>query len=273
MLVETTELAGTSIWRQALPPSESSPAGADLAEEVDLAVIGGGLTGLSAAYHVLAAHPGARVLLLESERIGHGASSRSTGMLTPGVGQDPGSMVKRFGADAARAMYLASLRAVEYVGELTDREGIDAGLRMTGQLVVAQGRSGRRRLARQAELMERLGLPCERLDGGRFARAPAGRRRRAGDRGRGSGGLAAPDGGGPPPGPPARGTRRGGHEARRADPRGGQGGRGLARAPARVRLADRREVVAGHVVVASSGYASTLNLQHGASSPCTSGCS
>ena len=89
-------------------------------------------------------------------------------MLTPGVGQDLGSMVERFGADAARAMYLASLRAVEYVGELTDREGIDAGLRMTGQLVVAQGRSGRRRLARQAELMERLGLPCERLDGGRL---------------------------------------------------------------------------------------------------------
>ena len=37
-------------------------------------------------------------------------------------------------------------------------------LRMTGQLVVAQGRSGRRRLARQAEAMEALGLPCERLD-------------------------------------------------------------------------------------------------------------
>ena len=131
---------------------------------MDLAVIGGGLTGLSAAYHALVANPGMRVVLLESERIGHGASSRSTGMLTPGVGQDLTALIRRFGADAARAMYLESLRAVEYVGELAGREGIDAGLRMTGQLVVAQGRSGRRRLARQAEAMEALGLPCERLD-------------------------------------------------------------------------------------------------------------
>ncbi|MBV8268110.1 MAG: FAD-binding oxidoreductase [Planctomycetaceae bacterium] len=263
MLVESTRLAGTSIWRQALPPPESSPAGADLAEEVDLAVIGGGLTGLSAAYHVLAANPGARVLLLESERIGHGASSRSTGMLTPGVGQDLGSIVKRFGADAARAMYLASLRAVEYVGELTDREGIDAGLRMTGQLVVAQGRSGRRRLARQAELMERLGLPCERLDGGRLRE----RLRVAADvPGTGDEGPAAlrlPTAGVLHPGRLLVGlaeavTRCGGRILEGAKVVAVSRG-----APARVRLADRREVVAGHVVVASSGYASTLNLQHG----------
>src|SRR4051812_14472733 len=164
MLTDSADLAGTSIWRQSLPAPETAPGDPGRFEDVDLAVIGGGLTGLSAAYHALAADPGLRVVLLESERIGHGASSRNTGMLTPGVGQNLAGMVKRHGAEAARAMYLASLRAVEYVGTLADREGIDAGLRMTGQLMVAHGRSGRCRLARQADLMEALDLPCERLD-------------------------------------------------------------------------------------------------------------
>ena len=120
MLTESAERAGTSIWRESLPPlvGATAPRGADLNLEVDLAVIGGGLTGLSAAYHALTANPGMRVVVLESERIGHGASSRNTGMLTPGVGQSLASLVKRFGADAARTMYRWSLKAVEYVGEL-----------------------------------------------------------------------------------------------------------------------------------------------------------
>src|SRR3954447_12352585 len=109
MLTESAEFAGMSIWREALPTPEPEPLGADPVGAVDLAVIGGGLTGLSAAYHALAANRGSRVVLLESERIGHGASSRNTGMLTPGVGQNLASLVKRFGADAARAMYDCSL--------------------------------------------------------------------------------------------------------------------------------------------------------------------
>ena len=231
---------------------------------MDLAVIGGGLTGLSAAYHALVANPGMRVVLLESERIGHGASSRSTGMLTPGVGQDLTALIRRFGADAARAMYLESLRAVEYVGELAGREGIDAGLRMTGQLVVAQGRSGRRRLARQAGAMEALGLPCERLDDRRLRGRLSVGDRGPGVRRRGAGGPPPPGRRGPAPGPPARGPRRRGEAARRPDHRGGHGRLGLARAPARVRLAGGRELAAKHVVVASSGYASTLDLHRGA---------
>ena len=142
MLTESADQAGTSIWRRSLPPAEQESPGGGRIEDVDLAVIGGGFTGLSAAYHALAANPGMRVVLLEGERIGHGASSRNTGMLTPGVGQNLAAQVKRFGADAARAMYERSLQAVAYVGELADREQIDAGLRMTGQLVIAHGRLG-----------------------------------------------------------------------------------------------------------------------------------
>ena len=223
MLTESAEQAGTSIWRRSLPPVEQESLGSERIEEVDLAVIGGGFTGLSAAYHALATHPGMRVVLLEGERIGHGASSRNTGMLTPGVGQHLAALVKRFGAGAAQAMYERSLEAVEYVGELSEREQIDARLRMTGQLVVAHGRSGRRRLARQADLMKSLDLPCERLDDNGLRAAPPPGNHRAGERGGGAGGVASAGGGNPRPGPPGRGPQRGGAAARRADHRGGQG--------------------------------------------------
>ncbi|HEX4148830.1 MAG TPA: FAD-dependent oxidoreductase, partial [Pirellulales bacterium] len=156
-------LSSEPIWTEALRPSAARPLAAGCTH-VDVAVIGGGFTGLSAAYHVLAAQPSARVIVLEAERVGFGASTRNTGMLTPGVGQSLDSLVRRFGAATAREMYLASLAAVNYVGELTSREQIDASLRMTGQLIVAQGRRGRRRLADQAATLESLDLPCERLN-------------------------------------------------------------------------------------------------------------
>jgi glycine/D-amino acid oxidase-like deaminating enzyme len=263
MLTESAHLAGTSIWRQSLPAPEPAPSDADRVEEVDLAVIGGGLTGLSAAYHALVADPGIRVVVLESERIGHGASSRNTGMLTPGVGQSLASLVKRFGADAARAMYLRSLRAVEYLGEICDSEGIDAGLRMTGQLVIAHGRSGRRRLAQQANLMETLALPCERLDDGHLRERLGFAHEAPGGAGEGPAALRFPVAGVLHPGRLVAGLgaavkRRGGRIIEGAEVISVSHG-----TPVRIRLADESQLVAKHAVVAASGYASTLNIQRG----------
>ena len=140
MLSESAERAGTSIWRPSLPPVEQESLGCGRNEEVvDLAVVGGGFTGLSAAYHALTAHPGMRVVLLEGERIGHGASSRNSGMLTPGVGQNLAALVKRFGADAARAMYRRSLAIRErsyppdHPGTLASRAGYADALRAEGR--------------------------------------------------------------------------------------------------------------------------------------------
>jgi gamma-glutamylputrescine oxidase len=184
-------------------------------------------------------------------------------MLTPGVGQNLPALVKRFGADAARTMYEHSLDAVRYVAALCRKEQIDARLRMTGQLVVAQGRSGRVRLARQSDLMDSLGLPCERLDDrGLRARlrlealAPGGEAS-------GPAALRLPVAGILDPGHLVAGLsaavkQRGGRIIEGAKVRSITRG-----SPVEVRLCDRRRLVANHVVVAASGYASTLNLQPG----------
>jgi glycine/D-amino acid oxidase-like deaminating enzyme len=130
----------------------------------DVAVIGGGLTGLSAAYHLLGRRPGARVLVLEARRVGAGASGRTTGLLGPGVGQSLGALVRRHGPARARALYVATLGAVEDVRGLVTSERIDCELSMTGHLVIARSPVQRRHLAEQAILMRELELPYQALD-------------------------------------------------------------------------------------------------------------
>lgn len=134
------------------------------AVHADIAVIGGGFAGLSAAYHVLARQPGARVVVLEAEQLGAGASGRTTGMLSPGVGQSLLALVGRLGPEGARKLYAQTLSSVSEVAALIQRESIDCELAMTGQLVVARSAGGRRRLAAQAAMLRALRLPGEPLD-------------------------------------------------------------------------------------------------------------
>ena len=155
--------AGAPIWRDGVAGPEYPRLDA-AGVRADVAVIGGGFAGLSAAYHLLGRWPGARVVLLEAERLGAGASGRTTGMLGPGVGQSLPALVRRHGPDRARALYLASLGAVEAVAALVARERIACELEMTGQLVVARSRGGVARLRATITALQALSLPCEVLD-------------------------------------------------------------------------------------------------------------
>jgi gamma-glutamylputrescine oxidase len=133
-------------------------------QRFDVAVIGGGFAGLSAAYHILRRRPGARLAVLEARQLGAGASGRTTGMLSPGVGQNLVALTRRIGPESARVLYQETLRAVSAVASLVDEEGIDCELEMSGQMVVARSPDGRRRLQEQALLMQALSLPVEVLD-------------------------------------------------------------------------------------------------------------
>ena len=151
-----------SIWNAGLAgtfPQYQNPQ-----QRADTVIIGAGLTGLSAAYHLLAQSPGRKVVVLESSHIGAGASASSTGMLTPGIGQNLAGLIKRYGRDTALALYQESLEAVGYVQHLSEVGEIDCQLHMNGQLIVPAGPDGRRRLRSVYSTLSQLGLPCECLD-------------------------------------------------------------------------------------------------------------
>ena len=102
---------------------------------VDVAVVGGGFTGLTAALNL--AQGGAHVAVIEKGVVGSGASGRNGGMCTTGMTISFGLGVKRYGEDAARRMYLAYNHAIDYVESVIESESIDCSWQRSGRMTLA----------------------------------------------------------------------------------------------------------------------------------------
>src|SRR6202451_3149471 len=100
----------------------STDASRPLPSRVDVAVIGAGFTGLSAARTL--AKRGARVAVLESETVGWGASSRNGGMVLTGMKLGVNQLISKYGHELTRRMYAASLATIDCVEQIVQDEGI-----------------------------------------------------------------------------------------------------------------------------------------------------
>ncbi|MFC3283541.1 NAD(P)/FAD-dependent oxidoreductase [Litchfieldella rifensis] len=92
----------------------------------DVCVIGGGVTGCSAALHL--AERGYSVVLLEAGEIGYGASGRSGGQILPGLGTDIANVEKALGPTRAREIWEMSRESVRLTASLVERHGIPCDL-------------------------------------------------------------------------------------------------------------------------------------------------
>lgn len=106
-----------------------------LPPRVDVAVLGAGFTGLSAARTL--ARRGARVAVLEAETIGWGASSRNGGMVLTGLKLGVRKLISRYGLETTRRMYAASLASIDFVEQVVRKEGIVCNFSRCGHLEVA----------------------------------------------------------------------------------------------------------------------------------------
>ncbi len=115
--------------------SSAVAASPELPDSVEVAVVGGGYCGLSAARTL--AKRGVKVAVLEAETPGWGASSRNGGMVLTGMKLPVPTLIKRYGRDIVRKMYAASLESVDCVEQIVREENIDCSFSRCGHLEVA----------------------------------------------------------------------------------------------------------------------------------------
>ena len=130
-----TPLRETPYWWDGLASDPGEERQGPWPARADVAVIGGGYTGLSAARTL--AKGGASVVVLEREAIGWGASSRNGGQVLTGQKVGTEVLFRRLGPERARRIFGASLAAIDFVQSLVAEEGIDCGFQRTGHLEAA----------------------------------------------------------------------------------------------------------------------------------------
>lgn len=136
-------------------------------ETADVCVIGGGYTGLSSAIHL--AQRGYRVVLLEAERVGWGASGRNGGQCTVGQRQPQETLEDMVGTEQARTLWDLSLEAVATVRGLIGQFEIQCDLKR-GNLVTAAKRSDANWYRRHADhLRQHYSLQCRFVEGDELA--------------------------------------------------------------------------------------------------------
>ncbi len=123
-----------SYWHDSCPAFDQAHPG-PVDGDVDVAVIGGGFTGLSAARSL--ARAGVRVAVLEAAHVGAGGSGRNGGHLNNGLAHGLAEAQALFGPDRARALYHAFDRSIEIIEEVIQEEGIACDFRRSGKLKLA----------------------------------------------------------------------------------------------------------------------------------------
>jgi phytoene dehydrogenase-like protein len=119
---------------------------------VDVAIVGGGLTGLWTAYYLLKRDPGLRVAVIEKHIAGFGASGRNGGWCSALFPTSATALERRHGRPAAIAMRQAMIDTVDEVGRVTAAESIDCDYVKGGTIAFA--RSDAQLRAAEAEVAE-----------------------------------------------------------------------------------------------------------------------
>jgi glycine/D-amino acid oxidase-like deaminating enzyme/nitrite reductase/ring-hydroxylating ferredoxin subunit len=125
---------------------------------VDVAIVGGGIVGLTAAH--LLAGTGKSVAVLEARQIGRQATGRSTAKVTSQHGQRYDRLIRDIGRDGARLYAQANENAVGQIRSLVETLQLDCGLKQTAAFVYGETEDETSSLRKEAEAASSLGLPA-----------------------------------------------------------------------------------------------------------------
>ncbi|HEU4806781.1 MAG TPA: FAD-binding oxidoreductase [Homoserinimonas sp.] len=150
-----------SYWHDTVPDDLSPRPALSGDLTVDVAIVGGGLTGLWTAYYLARRDPALRIVVLEKEIAGFGASGRNGGWCSALFPASAASLERRYGREAAIRMRQAMVDTVDEVGQVTAREDIACDFLKGGTLSFVHTAAQRTRA--EAEVAEARALGIDRL--------------------------------------------------------------------------------------------------------------
>lgn len=161
-MIESEKAAlANSMWTATAGPAPPCPP-LEGELESEVAIVGGGYTGLSAALHL--AERGIGAVLLEAHRPGWGASGRNGGQVIPGLKEDPDEVERLLGPTFGRRAIRLSAAAADLVFELIARHGIACDAVRAGWIQPAPDEAGVALQQARVRQWQRRGAPVEWLD-------------------------------------------------------------------------------------------------------------
>ncbi len=162
---------GLSYWHATVDDDLTPRAALDGDADTDVAIVGGGLTGLWTAHELLKRDPGLRVTVLEKHIAGFGASGRNGGWCSALFPASTAALEKRHGREPALAMRRAMVATVDEVGAAARAAGIDCDYRQGGTIVFARSETQWRAAQHEVEQAHGYGVDALELWGADRVRA------------------------------------------------------------------------------------------------------
>jgi glycine/D-amino acid oxidase-like deaminating enzyme len=149
-----------SLWHDTLPVAESTLDRVPLpgSTEADVVIVGAGYTGLWTAYYLAEADPSLRIVVIEAERVGFGASGRNGGWCSALLPMGLGGVTAVHGRDAAIRLQRAMFDTVDEVGRVAAAEGIECHFAKGGYLQLARSDAQMQRIRDDLDELRSFGF-------------------------------------------------------------------------------------------------------------------
>jgi glycine/D-amino acid oxidase-like deaminating enzyme len=156
-------------WLAQRPPRAAEPLPGPI--EADVAIVGGGFTGLWSALFLRELSPSLSIVVLEGELVGYGASGRNAGIVGETLDHSHELAIAHFGIDEARELARLGRQNLDEMEAFLASRGINAGFERPGQLIVALTPEHVRSLEAGRRAAERVGVSDWRILSGDEVRA------------------------------------------------------------------------------------------------------
>ncbi|MDQ0320977.1 glycine/D-amino acid oxidase-like deaminating enzyme [Pararhizobium capsulatum DSM 1112] len=155
------ERALPNLWHATAP---AAPETTTLAGDIvaDVAIVGGGFTGLSAALHL--ADKGLKAVVIEARMIGFGGSGRNVGLVNAGMWTKPDDLIATLGKSIGERLLTELGDGPSLVYSLVEKHGMDCEAVRNGTLHLAVGEDGVKEVAERQAQWKKFGAPVEVLD-------------------------------------------------------------------------------------------------------------